>query len=78
MTGFKVSCHHLIHIKTPEMLSIDAELVMIHDLPGHARITTTQQNCRVSNRKVELNYSKAMEGSSKGHLAINFLLDIFF
>jgi len=60
------------------MLSVDAELIMIHDLSGHTRITTTQQNCCVPNRKVEVNYSKAMEGSCKGHLAIHFLLDVFF
>ncbi len=77
-TGLKVSYYHFPHTKAQEMLSVDTELVMIHDLLGHSRITTTHQYYRVSNRKFEVHCYKAMEGSCKGKLAINFLLDIFF
>lgn len=44
-----------------QMLNADAELVTIQDLLGHSWITTTQQYCRVSNRKVEGDYYEAME-----------------
>ena len=60
-TGLKVSCHHLRHTMATQMLNADAELVTIQDLLGHSWITTTQRYCRVSNRKVERDYYKAME-----------------
>ena len=43
------------------LLNADADLVAIHDLVGHSRITTTQRYCRVSNLKVQRDYYKAME-----------------
>ena len=57
----RVSCHHLRHTMATQMLNADAELVTIQDLLGHSWITTTQRYCRVSNRKVERDYFKAME-----------------
>jgi site-specific recombinase XerD len=60
-TGLKISCHHLRHTMATQMLDADAELVSIQDLLGHSWITTTQRYCRVSNRKVERDYHRAME-----------------
>ena len=60
-TGLKISCHHLRHTMATQMLNADAELVSIQDLLGHSWITTTQRYCRVSNRKVERDYHRAME-----------------
>lgn len=60
-TGLKVSCHHLRHTMATQMLNADAELVTIQDLLGHRWITTTQRYCRISNRKVQRDYYKAME-----------------
>jgi len=60
-TGLPVCCHHLRHTMATQMLNADAELVTIQDLLGHSWITTTQRYCRVSNRKVEKDYYKAME-----------------
>jgi site-specific recombinase XerD len=60
-TGLKLSCHHLRHTMATQMLNADAELVTIQDLLGHRWITTTQRYCRISNRKVQRDYYKAME-----------------
>ena len=60
-TQLRVSCHQLRHTMATQMLNADAELVTIQDLLGHSWITTTQRYCRVSNRKVERDYFKAME-----------------
>jgi len=59
-TGLNISCHHLRHTMATQMLNADAELVSIQALLGHSWITTTQRYCRVSNRKVERDYHKAM------------------
>jgi site-specific recombinase XerD len=59
--GLNVSCHQLRHTMATQLLNADAELVTIQDLLGHSRITTTQRYCRVSNRKVQRDYFKAME-----------------
>ena len=59
--GLRISCHHLRHTMATQMLNADAELVTIQDLLGHSWITTTQRYCRVSNRKVQRDYYKAME-----------------
>jgi site-specific recombinase XerD len=58
--GLNVSCHQLRHTMATQLLNADAELVTIQDLLGHSRITTTQRYCRVSNRKVQRDYFKAM------------------
>ena len=60
-TGLRVSCHQLRHTMATQMLNADAQLATIQDLLGHSWITTTQRYCRVSNRKVERDYYKAME-----------------
>ena len=60
-TGLRVSCHQLRHTMATQMLNADAELVTIQDLLGHRWITTTQRYCRISNRKVQRDYYKAME-----------------
>jgi site-specific recombinase XerD len=59
--GLNVSCHQLRHTMATQLLNADAELVTIQDLLGHSLITTTQRYCRVSNRKVQRDYFKAME-----------------
>jgi site-specific recombinase XerD len=55
------SCHHLRHTMATQLLNADADLATIQDLLGHARITTTQRYCTVSNLKVERDYYKAIE-----------------
>ena len=60
-SGVKVSCHHLRHTMATQLLNADADLVTIQDLLGHTRIKTTQRYCRVSNLKVQRDYTKAME-----------------
>ena len=60
-THLKISCHHLRHTMATQMLNADAELVTIQDLLGHRWITTTQRYCRISNRKVQRDYYRAME-----------------
>jgi len=55
------SCHQLRHTMATQLLNADANLATIQDLLGHARITTTQRYCTVSNLKVERDYYKAIE-----------------
>ena len=57
----KVSCHHLRHTMSTQMLNADADLSTIQDLLGHSNVKTTQRYCRVSNLKVQRDYFKAME-----------------
>ena len=59
--GLKASCHQLRHTMATQLLNADADLVIIQDLLGHARIKTTQRYCKVSNLKVERDYHKAIE-----------------
>ncbi len=65
-TGLRFSCHHLRHTMATQMLNADAQLVTIQDLLGHSWITTTQRYCRVSNKKVQRDYYRAMELVIKG------------
>jgi len=60
-SGIPVSCHHLRHTMATQLLNADADLVTIQDLLGHAKITTTQRYCKVSNLKVQRDYYKAIE-----------------
>jgi site-specific recombinase XerD len=55
------SCHQLRHTMATQMLNVDADLSTIQELLGHSRITTTQRYCKISNVKVERDYSKAMD-----------------
>ncbi|MCX5803981.1 MAG: tyrosine-type recombinase/integrase, partial [Proteobacteria bacterium] len=49
------------HTMATQLLNADADLVTIQDLLGHAKITTTQRYCKVSNLKVQRDYYKAIE-----------------
>lgn len=60
-TGLRISCHSLRHTMATQMLNADAALVTIQDLLGHRWITTTQRYCRISNKKVQRDYYRAME-----------------
>ena len=44
-----------------QVLAGQAGLATIQDLLGHTRIKTTQRYARISNRKVQRDYYKAME-----------------
>ena len=61
MAHVKISSHHLRHTMATQLLNADADIVTIQDLLGHTMIKTTQRYCKVSNRKVERDYFKAME-----------------
>jgi site-specific recombinase XerD len=60
-SGLKASCHHLRHTMATQLLNADADITIIQDLLGHSRITTTQRYCKVSNRKVEREYYRAID-----------------
>ena len=60
-SNVKVSCHQLRHTMATQLLNADADLSTIQDLLGHNWITTTQRYCKVSNRKVQRDYYKAMQ-----------------
>jgi site-specific recombinase XerD len=60
-TGLKISCHPLRHTMATQLLNADMALVSIQDLLGHTRIRTTERYIKVSNRKVERDYYKAIE-----------------
>jgi site-specific recombinase XerD len=60
-SNLKMSCHHLRHTMATQLLNADADITIIQDLLGHSRITTTQRYCKVSNRKVERDYYRAMD-----------------
>ena len=55
------SCHQLRHTMATQLLNADMALVTIQDLLGHRQIRTTQRYCRVSNKKVQRDYYKAMD-----------------
>jgi site-specific recombinase XerD len=55
-----VSCHQLRHTMATQLLNADADLVTLQDLLGHTMIKTTQIYAKVSNRKVQRDYHKAM------------------
>lgn len=60
-TGVSVSCHQLRHTMATQLLNAGSDLVTIQEILGHTRIETTMRYSRVSNRKVQKDYYKAME-----------------
>ena len=60
-TRLKITCHRLRHTMATQLLNANTDLVTIQDLLGHSRIRTTERYCKVSNRKVQRDYFKAME-----------------
>ena len=65
--GLKISCHQLRHTMATQLLNADADLVTIQDLLGHTRIKTTQRYSRITNRKVQRDYYKAMANVMQRH-----------
>jgi site-specific recombinase XerD len=59
-SGIPVSCHQLRHTMATQLLNADADLVTIQDLLGHTRIKTTMRYCKLSNRKAQRDYYKAI------------------
>jgi site-specific recombinase XerC len=51
-----------------QLLMQTLTIVTIQDFLGHARINITQRYCRVSNRKVQKDYQKAMDAVVKRQL----------
>ncbi len=66
--GLEISCHCLRHTMATQLLNADTDLVIIQDLLGHTQIKTTQRYSKISNRKVEKDYFKAMEKITKGSI----------
>jgi len=67
MSGISVSCHQLRHTMATQLLNADADLVTLQDLLGHTLIKTTQIYAKVSNRKVQRDYHKAMDAILQGN-----------
>ena len=65
--GLNACCHQLRHTMATQLLNADADIVTIQDLLGHTRIKTTQRYSRVSNRKVQRDYYKAMDRVLERH-----------
>ncbi len=59
--GVPVSCHRLRHTMATQLLNADADLVSIQDILGHSGIRTTQRYSKLSNRKAQRDYFKAMD-----------------
>lgn len=59
-SGVRASCHHLGHTRATRMLNAGGNLVAIRTLPGHSRITTTDECSQLNNATARRDYFKAM------------------
>lgn len=59
--GVSASCHRLRHTMATQLLNADADLVSIQDILGHSGVRTTQRYSKLSNRKAQRDYFKAMD-----------------
>jgi site-specific recombinase XerD len=59
--GVPISCHVLRHSLAMHLLNQGVRLVVVQELLGHARVTSTQRYARLANRQVREEYFKGME-----------------
>lgn len=61
ISGIPVTCHRLRHTMATQLLNANADLVSIQEILGHTKIKTTQRYSKLSNKKAQSDYFRAME-----------------
>ena len=59
--GISISSHQLRHTMATQLLNAGSDLVTIQEVLGHSRIETTMRYSKISNKRVQKDYHKAME-----------------